>query len=76
MTQLMMTPYFRDDMPLPEDFPWPSWAEFMKESEEIWEEMKRRGVELGHLEVTEEGYLKGSGHPDKWFDALEDVDLK
>lgn len=76
MTQPMMTTYFRDDQPLPEDFPWASWAEFRKEMEATWEEMKQKGVDLGHLEVTEEGWLKGSGHPDAWFDSLEDVDLK
>jgi hypothetical protein len=25
---------------------------------------------LGKLEVTPEGWLKGHGHPDDWFDAV------
>lgn len=66
-----MTPYFRDDLKLPEDFPWTTWSEFMKGMDTVWEEMKQKGVDFKHLEVTEEGWLKGFGHPDKWFDAVE-----
>ena len=71
MSSPMMTKYFRDDDELPKDFPWASWDEFRKELEATWEEMKTKGVELGHLEVTPEGWLKGRGHPDKWFDAVD-----
>lgn len=65
-----MTQYFTDDQPLPDGFPWNSWTEFEKEMEEELERMKTEGVRLGKLEVTPEGFLKGHGHPDDWFDAV------
>jgi hypothetical protein len=71
MTSIMTTKYFRDDdETLPEDFPWASWAEFQKDMEQTWEDMKSEGVRLGKLEVTPEGWLKGHGHPDDWFDTV------
>ena len=72
-----MTSYFKpmlnidNDAPLSDRFPWASWDEFQKDAEHVWEEMKTQGVNLGHLEVTPEGYLKGFGHPDKWFDSVK-----
>lgn len=68
---MYMTKYFRDDKDVPEGFPWETWSDFDKELEDVWEEMKSEGVRLGKLEVTPEGYLKGRGHPDDWFDAVE-----
>lgn len=72
---IAMTPYFRPlvtkDTPLPEDCPWNSWAEFEKDLEDVMDYMKSEGVRLGHLEVTPEGYLKGHGHPDTWFDSVD-----
>lgn len=65
-----------DKTPIPDDFPWTSWADFQKDAEQTWEAMKQKGVDLGHLEVTEEGWLKGHGHPNDWFDAVEDIELK
>jgi hypothetical protein len=65
-----MTKYFQDDNDVPEDFPWESWAAFEKDLEDIWEDMKSKGVRLGKLEVTPEGFLKGHGHPDDWFNAV------
>lgn len=65
-----MTKYFRDDNDVPEGFLWDSWSEFEKDMEEELERMKTEGVRLGKLEVTPEGWLKGHGHPDDWFDAV------
>lgn len=71
-----MTPYFKsmfnfdENTPLPDGFPWASWAEFTKEAEQVWEQMKADGVTLGKLEVMPDGSLKGFGHPDDWFDAV------
>jgi len=76
MVSPMMNKWFDPDKdPLPEGFPWASWAEFEKEAEEVWEHMKAEGVRLGHLEVTPEGWLKGHGEPNDWFDAVEDIKL-
>ena len=73
MTSPMMpTRYFRDDNDLPEDFPWASLVEFEKDMQEALDEMKLIGIEKGILEVTPEGWLKGHGHPDEWFDAVDD----
>ena len=71
MSSLRMTHYFNEDTPLPEDFPWTSWADFQKDAEQVWEHMKSEGVRLGHLEVTPEGWLKGHGEPSDWFDAVD-----
>lgn len=71
---VMMTKYFREDTDVPEDFPWPSWSEFEKDMEIELQRMKTEGVRLGHLEVTPEGWLKGYGHPDRWFDAVTKKD--
>lgn len=68
----MPTRYFRDDNDLPEDFPWASLVEFEKDMQEALDEMKLIGIEKGILEVTPEGWLKGHGHPDEWFDAVDD----
>ena len=69
-----MTQYFTDDQPLSDGFPWNNWTEFEKEMEEELERMKIEGVRLGKLEVTPEGFLKGHGHPDDWFDAVSQKD--
>ena len=73
-----MTKYFRDkdDNDVPEDFPWQSWSSFEKDIEEELERMKTEGVRLGKLEVTPEGWLKGYGHPDNWFDAVDKLNGK
>jgi hypothetical protein len=68
---VMMTKYFRDDQEVPDDFPWANFAEFEKEMEQVLDYMKSEGVRLGKLEVTPEGYLKGHGHPDGWFDSVD-----
>lgn len=72
---ICMTSYFRplpiNDNDLPEDFPWANWDEFRKEMELVVDHMKSEGVRLGHLEVTPEGWLKGHGHPDEWFDTVD-----
>lgn len=73
---VMMTKYFRNDQEVPEDFPWSSFAEFEKDMEQELERMKTEGVRLGKLEVTPEGWLKGYGHPDNWFDAVNKLDAK
>lgn len=73
---VMMTKYFRNDQEVPEDFPWPSYADFEKDMEQELERMKTEGVRLGKLEVTPEGWLKGYGHPDNWFDAVNKLDAK
>jgi hypothetical protein len=65
-----MTKYFRDDNDVPEGFPWASFSEFEKDMTEVLDHMKSEGVRLGKLEVTPEGWLKGHGHPDDWFDAV------
>ena len=65
-----MTKYFRDDNDVPEDFPWASWSEFEQAMGIELERMKTEGVRLGKLEVTPEGWMKGHGHPDNWFDAV------
>jgi hypothetical protein len=70
-----MTKYFTNP-PLPKDFPWDSWEAFNKGLEETWEEMKSEGVRLGKLEVTPEGWLKGHGNPNDWFDAVEKNDKR
>jgi hypothetical protein len=69
---VMMTKYFRDkdDNDVPDGFPWKSWSEFETDMEQELERMKTEGVRLGKLEVTPEGWLKGHGHPDNWFDAV------
>lgn len=68
---VMMTKYFRnDDDDVPDGFLWPTWSAFEKNMEEELERMKTEGVRLGKLEVTPEGWLKGHGHPDNWFDAV------
>ena len=74
MTSLPLKPtkYFTDDDEVPEGFPWETWSDCYKDLETVWEEMKSEGVRLGKLEVTPEGYLKGRGHPDEWFDAVEE----
>jgi hypothetical protein len=69
---VMMTKYFRDDQEVPDGFPWASFAEFEKDMYQVLDDMKRIGIEKGVLEVTPEGWLKGHGHPDKWFDAVDD----
>lgn len=66
-----MTKYFKDDDPLPEDFPWESWSAFQTDLEAVWDHMKAEGLRTGKLETTPEGYLKGKGHPDDWFDAVD-----
>lgn len=72
-----MTSYFKSmlninsDIPLPDGFPWTSWEEFQKEAVQVWEQMKSDGIDLGKLEVMPDGCLKGFGHPDNWFDAVE-----
>lgn len=73
MTSLPLKPtkYFTDDEDVPEGFPWASYSEFEKEMYEVLDFMKSEGVRLGKLEVTPEGYLKGHGHPDNWFDAVD-----
>lgn len=72
MTSPMMpTKYFRDEDELPDGFPWASFAEFEKDMEEVLDFMKSEGVRLGKLEVTPEGWLKGHGHPDNWFDTVD-----
>ena len=60
------------DREVPEGFPWDSFEEFERDMEVVLDEMKRIGVAKGILEVTPEGYLKGRGHPDKWFDAVDE----
>lgn len=65
-----MTKYFRDDNDVPEGFPWASFSEFEKDMEEVLDHIESEGVRLGKLEVTPEGWLKGHGHPDDWFDAV------
>ncbi len=69
-----MTKYFRDNEPLPEGFPWESWKAFEEDLETTLDFMKSEGVRLGKLEVTPEGWLKGRGDPNDWFDAV-DVDV-
>lgn len=68
-----MTKYFqdKDDNDLPDGFPWESWSAFEKDMEEVLDYMKSEGVRLGKLEVTPEGWLKGHGHPDEWFDSVD-----
>jgi len=71
-----MTKYFqdKDDKDVPEDFPWQSWFDFQKDMEEELQRMKIKGVRFGKLEVTPEGWLKGYGHPNNWFDAVCEKD--
>lgn len=77
MTSPMMpTRYFRDDNDLQDGFPWASYAGFEKDMQEALDEMKLIGIEKGVLEVTPEGWLKGHGHPDKWFDAVDEENEK
>ena len=71
MSSPMMTKYFRDDDEVPEDFPWASFTEFEKDMEQVLDFMKSEGLRTGNLETTPEGYLKGHGHPDKWFDTVD-----
>jgi hypothetical protein len=67
---VMMTKHFRNDDDVPDGFLWPTWSAFEKDMEEELERMKTEGVRLGKLEVTPEGWLKGHGHLDNWFDAV------
>lgn len=67
-----MTKYFRND-DVPDGFLWETWSAFEKDLEFVLDDMKRIGIEKGVLEVTPEGWLKGHGHPDKWFDAVESL---
>lgn len=72
MTSLPLRPTkYYDDKDVPEDFPWESWSEFTKDLEKVWDHMKAEGLRTGKLETTPEGYLKGNGHPDEWFDAVD-----
>lgn len=78
MTSLPLRPtkYFDDNEPVPENFPWESWTEMQADMDAVWEHMKSEGLRTGKLETTPEGFLKGSGHPDEWFDAVDMSTLK
>lgn len=68
--EIIMTPYFRDEQDIPDNFFWSSWIEFQKEIEQTWEEIKQQVIDNGHIEMTPEGWLKGHGHPNSWFDSV------
>lgn len=51
--------------------PWDSEEEFKKDIERVWNEMKQQGLEKNILTQREDGAIIGRGHPDKWFDAVE-----
>jgi hypothetical protein len=53
------------------DSPWNSIEELQQELEAHWEEAKRIGLAEGILTLREDGAIIGRGHPDKWFDAVE-----
>ena len=53
------------------DSPWNSIAEFEQELEASWEEAKTIGLAKGILTQREDGAIIGRGHPNKWFDAVE-----
>jgi hypothetical protein len=48
----------------------------MKELEEAWARMTQIGLEKGHLTRRRDGVLVGRGHPDNWFDAVEEEEKK
>ena len=54
-----------------EDSPWNSINEFEKELEAGWKEAKKIGLSKGILTLREDGAIIGRGHPNKWFDAVE-----
>ena len=51
--------------------PWDSEEEFKKDIERVWNEMKQQGLEKNILTQREDGAIIGRGHPNKWFDAVE-----
>ena len=51
--------------------PWDSEEEFKKDLERVWNEMKQQGLEKNILTQREDGAIIGRGHPNKWFDAVE-----